>query len=342
MIGGLTTSAGNTIAFNRRDGVRIEGASVDNAILTNSTFANTEIGINLVPPGPNGLPNPPTLTAVASSIGATIINGTLVGAPNSTYLIQFFFSSALDPTGVGEGGQFVGQATAVTGADGIATYSANVPFALKSGQFVTATATDASGNTSEFSSPLTEVFGTVQFQMAGYVVSEGVGTATIVATRVGGSGGDFTVNYATADGTGMAGSAYGPVSGTLTFMAGEDTQTFTVPVLDNGQPEGDVTVFLGLSNPVGPISLGAQSLGRPDDPGQPAGCVPVRDVQLRRRPGGRDRDDHRDPRPGRPGLDRELQHRRRHGGRRHRLHPGGGHAHFRARASSPSRSPSRS
>ena len=258
LIGG---SSGNTVAFNRRDGVRIEGPSVRDAILTNSIFANLELGINLVPPGPNGVPNshPPTLTAVASSIGATIISGMLTGAPNSAYTIQFFFSSGLDRTGVGEGGQFVGQATATTGADGIATYSANVPYALTSGQFVTATATDASGNTSEFSIPRTEFFGTVQFQMAGYVVSEGVGMATIVATRTGGSGGYFTVNYATADGTGLAGSAYQPAMGTLTFLAGEDAQTFTVPVLDNGQPEGDVTVLLGLSDPVGPISLGAPS-----------------------------------------------------------------------------------
>ena len=59
LIGGSPASAGNTIAFNRRDGVRIEDASVGNSILTNSIFANLELGINLVPsanpPGPNRL-----------------------------------------------------------------------------------------------------------------------------------------------------------------------------------------------------------------------------------------------------------------------------------------------
>ena len=267
LIGGSTTAVGNTIAFNDRDGVRIEDASVSNAILSNLIFSNLDMGINLVPPanpamtGPNMLQNAPTLTSVATSINSTIITGMLIGGtPNTTFTIQFFFSSPLNPTGVGEGGEFVGQVTAVTDANGIASYSANVPTLLKSGQFVTATATDSAGNTSEFSSPLTEIFGTVQFQMASYTVSEGVGTATIVATRTGGSGGYFTVNYATADGTGMAGSAYVPTSGTLTFNPGVDSESFTVTILDNGGPEGDVTVPLILSNPMGPIALGTQSM----------------------------------------------------------------------------------
>ena len=262
LIGGPMTSAGNTVAFNRRDGVRIEDASVGNAILTNSIFANIELGINLVPsagPGPNGLPNPPTLTAVATSVSSTIISGTLAGAPNTTFTIQFFASSPLDPTGVGEGAQFLGQATALTGADGLASYSANVPTLLKSGQLVTATATDSAGNTSEFSSPITEVFGTVQFEMASYVVSEGAGTATIVATRSGGSGGLFTVNYATSDGSAQSGADYVPASGTLTFNPGVVSQTFTVTIVDDGLADADETVLLNLSNPTGPITIGPQS-----------------------------------------------------------------------------------
>ena len=265
LIGGSPAATGNTIAFNRRDGVRIEDASVSNSILTNSIFANLELGINLVPPanpaatGPNRLRNPPTLTAVATSVSSTFITGTLTSTPNTTFTIQFFASSPLDPTGRGEGAQFLGQATAVSGANGIANYSANVPTLLKSGQFVTATATDPSGNTSEFSSPINEVFGTVQFQMAGYTVSEGVGKATIVATRSGGSGGLFTVNYATADGSGQAGSDYQPASGTLTFNPGVNSQSFTVTIVDDGLADADETVLLNLSNPTGPITLGAQS-----------------------------------------------------------------------------------
>ncbi len=96
--------------------------------------------------------------------------------------------------------------------------------------------------------------------MAGYVIGEGVGQATIVATRSGGSGGLFTVNYTTADGTAQAGVGYLPASGTLTFDPGVDVQTFTVPILDNGLPAGDTSVLLVLSNPKGPIALGTQSM----------------------------------------------------------------------------------
>jgi hypothetical protein len=267
LIGGPLASAGNTIAFNRRDGVRIEDVSVNNSILTNSIFANLGLGINLAGQdgpgdadiGPNRLQDSPTLTAVATSVSSTIITGTLDSTPNTTFTIQFFASSPLDPTGQGEGGQFLGQTTAVTGANGIASYAANVPTILKSGQFVTATATDSSGNTSEFSAPITEIFGTVQFQMASYTVSEGVGTATIVATRSGGSGGLFKVDYATADGSAQAGSDYLPASGTLTFNPGENSKTFTVTIVDDGLSDADETVLLNLSNPAGPITLGPQS-----------------------------------------------------------------------------------
>jgi hypothetical protein len=48
-------------------------------------------------------------------------------------------------------------------------------------------------------------------------------------------------------------------SGTLSFNPGVDTQTFTVTILNNNLPKGDQSLFLNLSNPAGPITLGAQS-----------------------------------------------------------------------------------
>jgi hypothetical protein len=263
LIGGSTAAAGNTIAFNSRDGVRIQDASNGNSILSNSIFANGGLGIDLVSSGnPATSPtivNPPSLSAVATSITSTIITGTLNGTPNSTYTIQFFSSATQDPTGVGEGGQYLGQTSVITGPNGIADFSANLPSLLKSGQYVTATATDSAGNTSLFSSPVTQIFGTVQFQMTNYTVSEDVGTVTITATRTGGSGGYFTVGYATADGTAQAGTDYSSASGTLTFDPGVDSQAFSIQIDDNGLPSADKTVLLSLSNPVGPIDLGSQS-----------------------------------------------------------------------------------
>ncbi len=275
-IGGTSISAGNSIAFNVRDGARIEDASVRNAILTNQIFSNSALGINLVVPsdppsgvtpndagdtdtGPNNLQNAPILTTVATSIAFTNVQGVLVSAPNITFTIQFFSNAALDPSGQGEGQRYLGETTVRTGADGVGTFSADPPATLLPGQSVTATATDPGGNTSEFSAGITEVLGAVQFLVAGFTVDEGGGTATIIVTRSGGSGGAFTVDYATGGGTAQAGVDYTPASGTLSFGLGETTRTFTIPILDDTLGEANETVFLSLSNPVGAAALGTPS-----------------------------------------------------------------------------------
>ena len=66
-----------------------------------------------------------------------------------------------------------------------------------------------------------------------------------------------SVDYATSDGTATAGADYTTASGTLTWAAGNtNSQTFSIPLLDDSLVEGDETVILTLSNPVGAV-LGA-------------------------------------------------------------------------------------
>jgi hypothetical protein len=268
-IGGQSPATGNRIAFNERDGVRVEDNSVGNSILTNSIFSNTGLGINLFVPGdpgsgvtpndpgdadsgPNNLQNHPIVTSVATSPDFTNIQGSLSSAPNQTYVIQLFANTALDPSGAGEGERFLGQTTVTTDGSGLGLFNANVPSTVGAGQFVTATATatSASGDTSEFSPGVTDLLGTVQFSMSAFTVSEGAGVATISVTRTGGSGGFATVDFATANGTAIAGVDYLPASGTLTFEAGVNVQTFNVTILDNSSPEAGETVLLSLSDAV--------------------------------------------------------------------------------------------
>ena len=59
----------------------------------------------------------------------------------------------------------------------------------------------------------------------------------------------LTVDYATADGSAQAGVDYTAVSGTLTFQAGESSQTVTVTVLDDSHNDTEETLTLTLSNP---------------------------------------------------------------------------------------------
>jgi len=93
--------------------------------------------------------------------------------------------------------------------------------------------------------------GTVQFSQANYVVDEDAGIATITVTRTGGSDGTVTVDFTTSDGTAIAGQDYVTTSGTLTFLDGETSQTFDVPIIGNTIVDGDRTVNLTLSNPTG-------------------------------------------------------------------------------------------
>jgi hypothetical protein len=84
------------------------------------------------------------------------------------------------------------------------------------------------------------------------VVSEGnVGTKTVTftVTLSAVSARAVTVAYATADGTGTAGSDYVTKSGTLTFNPGTTVQTVTVVLNGDLLVEGDESFFLNLLNP---------------------------------------------------------------------------------------------
>jgi len=91
----------------------------------------------------------------------------------------------------------------------------------------------------------------IQFSQAEYAVNENVGSAVITVTRSGNKNSVSSVVYSTTGGTAGAGSDYTPVSGTLIFNQDEESKTFTVPILDDSNNEGDETVNLALSSPSG-------------------------------------------------------------------------------------------
>lgn len=82
------------------------------------------------------------------------------------------------------------------------------------------------------------------------IVNENVGTATITAQLTGGTvAGGFSVDYNTANNTAFAGSDYITSSGTLNFVGNlNETQTFTVPIVNNTFGESTETFFVNLSN----------------------------------------------------------------------------------------------
>jgi len=96
----------------------------------------------------------------------------------------------------------------------------------------------------------------VAFSDATYSVSEAGVAATITVSRTGGASHSFTIDYSTADGSAAAGADYTATNGTLFFADGEASQTFSVPVFEDGLIEGDETIVLTLSGASGAI-LGA-------------------------------------------------------------------------------------
>ncbi|HKP36459.1 MAG TPA: choice-of-anchor D domain-containing protein, partial [Pyrinomonadaceae bacterium] len=209
-------SGANIIAGNGEDGVHIsDPGDVNNLISQNSIHSNTGLGINLEdagdPPsgvtpnddsafdadnGPNNLQNFPVITGAVE--GSTTVSGTLTSTPSSGFNIEVFANGACDPSGYGEGQTYLVSATAIETAPGSGTYtwSATVP-TITTGQIFTATATDPSYNTSEFSQCYTATAGATPptLTVIKHVVNDNGGTA--VAS-------DFTM---TVTGTNVAPSA---------------------------------------------------------------------------------------------------------------------------------------
>jgi titin len=163
MIGGTEPGAGNIIAFNAATGIAMSGDDVTgNALLSNSVFSNAGLGIDLGEdditlndpldrdPGPNNLQNFPIIISVTRKGTSMMINGLLASAPKTTYRLEFFRNDACDPSGYGEGQTFLGFTTVTTNPVGLANFKLTLPVSLRDA-FVTATATDPGGNTSEFS-----------------------------------------------------------------------------------------------------------------------------------------------------------------------------------------------
>lgn len=134
----------NTIAFNRKGLVIKDNETDYNKITKNSIFDNDDLGIDLGDDGPGitaGNPNEAIDFPVIELAKPDTIKGT--GPPYS--FIEIFRGGA-DPTDYGEGEEFV--ALGVTDVSGNFTISGT---GWGVGDTITATATDADGNTSEFS-----------------------------------------------------------------------------------------------------------------------------------------------------------------------------------------------
>ena len=276
-IGGDAAGAGNVIAFNgpsEQIGVNaielLDNVTKNISIRGNSIYSNGRLGIEISPggvtpndagdadAGANNLQNFPLITSVVSAAGQTTITGTLNSTPNTTFVLDFYANAVCDSSGNGEGAKpfALNPAPVTTDANGNANFNIILAKTLPAGRIITATATDPTGSTSEFSPcSSTQTLGSVHFDPASYTVIEDIGSFPITVTRTGGIG-TLTVQYFTVDGTAKAGEDYVATSGTLTFLEGETTKTFNVTILNNAAMELDESFRVALKNPDDPDVVG--------------------------------------------------------------------------------------
>ena len=91
--------------------------------------------------------------------------------------------------------------------------------------------------------------GQVGFIGTSVTSAENAGEVTIRLQRNGGTQGEVSIQYATADGTASSASDYSARSGTLTWAAGDNSEkTVSVPITNDAQNESDETFTVALSN----------------------------------------------------------------------------------------------
>lgn len=269
-IGGVG-NAGNTIAFNARDGITV----VDNpgtSILSNSIFANAELGIDLGPTGvtqndlkdpdggANNLQNFPVITSAAKSGDNVLISGTLNSTPNKSFTIELFSNATCDPIGNGEGQKLINVTTATTNSGGNASFITADLVSNLIGSFITATATDPDGNTSEFSqcTQLSTPLPIVQFGQSSYSTFEDCTAVTITVARQGDTSTAASVAYSTQSGTASERSDFDTTAGTISFAPGETAKSFDVLISEDSYVEGTESFTVVLSDASGTM-LGTPS-----------------------------------------------------------------------------------
>ncbi|OQX13716.1 MAG: hypothetical protein BWK73_11400 [Thiothrix lacustris] len=182
--------SGNAIHSNGGIGIDLEQSS-DPWVLDGVT--PNDAGDSDSAYAPNGLQNYPILNYANLSGATTDISGTLNSIANTTFTLEFFANTSADPTGYGEGERYLGNTTVTTDSSGNATFTVSLP-AVDSGTYITATATDAGNNTSEFSAAIAAA---VLKDIAGKIYED--------VNYGGGSGRAF--NAATAGMTGINGAS---------------------------------------------------------------------------------------------------------------------------------------
>jgi len=155
LVGGLEPRAGNRFSYGSRAVVVTGSNAVGNTILSNIFNAGYREGIIELgagrndlgdsDTGANNLQNFPVITSVIHSSNETRVIGGLNSVASTTFTLQFFVKR-LSSTG----DALLGTRNVTTDGSGMARFDFTFPGYSAVDEFISATATDADGNTSSF------------------------------------------------------------------------------------------------------------------------------------------------------------------------------------------------
>ncbi|MEQ9407094.1 MAG: cadherin domain-containing protein [Fuerstiella sp.] len=244
VIGGLLAGEANTIAHNGGDGVAVTNGT-GTSIRGNAIFSNTGLGIDLDDDGvtgndvgdsdggPNARQNFPVLTTATSNGSDLTIDGSLNSVPLGTCQIDFYASTSADPSAYGEAKRHLGSATVATDASGDVVFSEVLTgVSVAGGEFITGTATDASGNTSEFAQNVvataTNVSPVITSDGGGALAGVSVTENATAVTTVTATDADLpaqTLTFGISGGADAAAFTINSSTGVLTFVAASNFET---------------------------------------------------------------------------------------------------------------------
>jgi hypothetical protein len=162
IIGSATPGAGNIIRFSYSTGVTLSGSATNTQVRGNILGDNRRLAIDLggdgptsnhtgTTNGPNGLQNYPVITSAVIQGGTVQISGTLDSAPSASFTLDFYAASGPTLLGLVQAQVYLGATGVFTDPSGHCGFSVALPANLSPWWQLSATATDASGNTSELS-----------------------------------------------------------------------------------------------------------------------------------------------------------------------------------------------
>ncbi|MCZ8248784.1 right-handed parallel beta-helix repeat-containing protein, partial [Microcystis sp. LE19-195.1E] len=156
---------GNTINYSNSNGISVDN-SQKNTIQGNSIYENYGLGIDLgrdgvtvndegdSDTGANALQNYPVFTSAEVVAGTATLIGYLDSEANKEYRIEIFANRTQDASGNGEGEDYRTYITVTTDDNGRADFTLSLS-AERLYSYITGTATNPDGNTSEFSPSIT-------------------------------------------------------------------------------------------------------------------------------------------------------------------------------------------